>query len=270
MKTSMARSTGFTLIELLVVIAVIAVLLAILLPVLDQARVSCQRIKCAGNLKQIGLAWQFYLDDNDDAFPRYVNAGVSFGGWPGEQAAEETRDPRWRDRPLNPYVIAGGRKEISESEAGVFCCPSDRGANMPYDHMDVYEWYGNSYIANVCLTDVFEDRNASIAEFTKAVKERTDDRNTTRQQVTNHQQHVVLTGDFGWDLQLWGDLEFDPELKYRVEWHRKPDRHNLVFLDGHAEFAKIRACHLVVDGEYYVNPFRDLNESARAIQESLE
>lgn len=65
----MKKKQCFTLIELLVTIGIIGILAAMVLPALNSSRERAKQIACVGNLKQIGLALNMYLSDNNFIMP---------------------------------------------------------------------------------------------------------------------------------------------------------------------------------------------------------
>jgi len=115
---------GFTLIELLVVIAIIAILAAILFPVFAQAREKARSVSCLSNLKQIGLAFMQYEQDNDEQM--IVNDDLWGQGWAGK---------------IYQYVKSGG----------VYGCPDDstqpfmQGMYKVSYGMNANVWAGNTY-----------------------------------------------------------------------------------------------------------------------------
>ncbi|HEV2319352.1 MAG TPA: prepilin-type N-terminal cleavage/methylation domain-containing protein [Verrucomicrobiae bacterium] len=122
------RPNAFTLIELLVVIAIIAILAAILLPVLNQAKIRSQSVACMSNLRQLQSSFVMYCTDDNDFVPvshsnssdnpvpaNYYNweCGIMTYGDPGACNIS--------------YLTDYTRSQLSRylSNPGVYRCPAD-------------------------------------------------------------------------------------------------------------------------------------------------
>jgi prepilin-type processing-associated H-X9-DG protein len=65
----------------LVVIAIIAILAAILFPVFAKVREKARQTSCSSNMKQIGLAFTQYIQDNDETYPGEPDCNAGVNGW---------------------------------------------------------------------------------------------------------------------------------------------------------------------------------------------
>ena len=127
---------GFTLVEMLIVIGVVALLAAIMFPVFSRVREGGRRTACNNNLRQMGLAFTQYRQDNNGRFPgagQYQKWGNGAHWVKGVNSDNNTGNPgslalTSGDRDIRAGVTAnveGGALFTYTKESKIYYCPSN-------------------------------------------------------------------------------------------------------------------------------------------------
>lgn len=194
--------------ELLVVIAIIALLMGILIPALGRARQQGKKITCLSNMRQIGIALQAYLIDNDNRLPPSSCVLSDPNGY-------------WL-RILTKYT----------REGLLFRCPSDTaedfvdwGKPLGPD-IDDLRWSSfalNSLLDPHCAFDGGRYNNViNIRRPTYCIYVSESPSSWTKYDHTHP--------------ETWGALD---QARGQVAWDRHSGTSNYLFVDGHAENLKI-------------------------------
>lgn len=135
---------AFTLIELLVVIAIIVLLMALILPAVQKVRAAADRLSCASNLKQIGVALHHYHNDYLQLPPQgNFTVGSSFSGYSIHARLLPYIEQDNIHKQMNYAVGYAAQPNICKMKVKLYRCPSD-----PYDQTrgDAgVEFYPTSY-----------------------------------------------------------------------------------------------------------------------------
>ncbi len=211
---SKSRHT-FTLIELLVVIAIIAILASLLLAALSRARESSKRIKCIGNLSQLGKLYHSYTGDNGDLYPPAIQD-----------------NGRYFYMMLAPYVglrndhscIISATKNLAEVPFKVFLCPSFTSGGF-HEYAGTCLAYG--YAQNQLIGG--SSNNSAADQLLAALKPGQIKRPSQALHLTErfglNGSDVTFPGNGGWALSGTTKLVVWPHLGNRAG----------LFADGHAE-----------------------------------
>ena len=132
--------SAFTLIELLVVIAIIAILAALAFPVFSMAKSYARTTSCKNHLRQLGLALQMYVHDDQNKYPYYLGPAGPANGDDKGKGGRAVGLVYWSSK-LYPYYSINWTNRA-------FHCPGYTGAISGPTHPRAIDRFG-SYGYNV-------------------------------------------------------------------------------------------------------------------------
>ena len=231
MRFGLSSRAGFTLVELLVVIAIIAILAGLLLPALARAQHQARKTSCVSQLKQHGIAWRMYLDENQSRFPDRRDLKTSLPGGYKPWSTWPKSDPR------SGWAAVVLSNVLTRSE--IWNCPAltrsawanvDQAKQLSGSHSNAlvagyWMWRFDRYDDPVPLDNFWGRTETALIESLR-------DANNPVAGLPLGPADVELTMDIYFPATASG---VDPALKGRTA---HPGGRNRLLLDGHVDHLK--------------------------------
>lgn len=146
---------GITLVEVLTVITMITVLAAMIFPALSKARERARAASCMNNLKQIGLAFNMFIDAKDGKLPTLGNSEMDRKGWePSSWGAFYRLTPYLENEDL--LFREPDKDKVMGASPELFYCPSRGGPFKITDEVWTpgFQFGGTDYAFNLGTAEV--------------------------------------------------------------------------------------------------------------------
>jgi len=253
--------SAFTLLELMVVVFLVIIVAAILFPAMNKANCRADRVKCAANLKQIGLAIQLYGNENKGAYPRTGYAagqGLTFssdasdGSAPRDPFGDKGLPGKVADNDMIAAIFLLVRTQDITTE--VFLCPDSN------EDKDVFgKTPGINAMNKTSFTDWRKNLSYSFINFypdAEAISIGYKINATVGSEIAIAADMNPGVGD-QYDVTFPTETSLASQIKKANSRNHQGAGQNVLYGDGHAEFQQTAFCGMKRDNIYTVSGSTD-------------